>query len=93
MLVFLAHAGDAGASGTQEEGLFGKFRAIVGAHLAPMRAQPLLEFYSHFSLYGCGPAPGWMRPIKSSQCVSYLFRSASASTNGSVFSGRKKSGG
>ena len=54
VLIFLAHAGDAGASGAQEQGLLGKFRAIVGAHLAPVRAQPLLQLHSHFSLYGCG---------------------------------------
>src|SRR5215471_11723669 len=40
-----------------------------------------------------GFAPGWMRPIRSSQCVLYFARSASTSTYGSVFSGRKKSGG
>jgi hypothetical protein len=53
VLVFLAHAGDAGASGAQEKGLLGKFRMIVGAHLTPVRAQPLFEFHAHFSLYGC----------------------------------------
>lgn len=39
-----------------------------------------------------GFAPGWMRPIRSNQCRLCLCRSASASTYGSVLSGRKKSG-
>ena len=36
----------------------GKFRAIVGAHLTPMGAQPLLELYPHLSLQGCGRRAG-----------------------------------
>ena len=39
-----------------------------------------------------GVTPGWRRPISSSQCVSYFWRSASLWTSGSVVSGRKKSG-
>ena len=35
-LVLLAHAGDAGAAGAEVQGLVGKIRAIVGAHLAPV---------------------------------------------------------
>ena len=54
MLILLAHDGDAGSSRAEEEGLFGEFRAIVGAHLAPMRAQPLLELDAHLGFYGCG---------------------------------------
>ncbi len=50
MLILVAHAADARASGTQEKGLLRKSRAIVSAHIAPMRAQPLLEFHPHLGL-------------------------------------------
>ena len=32
----------------------GKLRAIVGAHLTPVRAQPLLQLHAHFSFDGRG---------------------------------------
>ena len=32
----------------------GKFRAIVGAHLTPVRAQPLLQLHTHFGFNGRG---------------------------------------
>ncbi len=49
-----AQTGDAASSRAQEQGLLRKFRAIAGAHLTPVRAQPLLELEPHLGLDGCG---------------------------------------
>jgi len=52
VLVLFPHAGDAGASGTQEQRLLREFRAIAGAHLIPVRTQPLLQLHTHFRFNG-----------------------------------------
>ena len=54
MLILLAHPTDTSPSGTQEEGLLGEFRAFIGAHFAPVGAQPLLKFQPHLRLCRCG---------------------------------------
>jgi hypothetical protein len=50
VFILVAHAGDAGAPGAQEQGLVRKSGAIVGVHVSPVRAQPLLELHTHFGL-------------------------------------------
>ena len=72
VLVSFAHARDARAPGTQVQGLVGESRAIVGAHLTPVRAQPLLELDPHLGLDGCG-CRTWLDAADQGQPVSVVF--------------------
>ena len=54
MLILLAHAGDAGASRPQEQGLFRNLYAVVCAHLVPVGAKPARELEAHAGFDGRG---------------------------------------
>src|SRR5205807_1343870 len=52
--VLSAHARDARTSGSHVQSLVRESRAIVGAHLTPVRPQPLLERDPHMRFDRCG---------------------------------------